>query len=255
MVFFKLNLEHGDRYIHFAKYLNKQGFAVFLMDFEGHGKSEGGRGEINNYVNLITDFSTFYDIVNETLNGDLFVFGQGIGAAVTLIYFEYNHPYLSFFEECTKGIVLCGCPFGITDPFFQNLKKAAALSKITPHTASCSYDYSFTKSIKAKKELEQDKLFIHEKIKCKTASQVLMMSEKLLEFFKKSKIPFYILHGDLDEIFSSDEAHKAFDENEINEDFKNLNIISELKHDLLHEDCYEAFFEEIVDWVKKLQSY
>ena len=119
-----------------------QGYAVFAMDIVGHGKSEGSRGEIISYTDIVNDFSSFYDIVNGIIEGDLFIFGQGIGAAIALIYYEYNHKYLSIFEEVTKGIVLCGCPFDYQVDFLSHLKKGSALAKVTPQLPYVPVDYT-----------------------------------------------------------------------------------------------------------------
>lgn len=80
------------------------------------------------------------------------------------------------------------------------------------------------------------------------------MGEKVQDVLKDISIPFYILQGDADEISDQEGALLAYKKISTREKFKNLNILRDLKHDLLHEDCHLAIMEEIIEFIKKIQS-
>jgi alpha-beta hydrolase superfamily lysophospholipase len=244
--------DHSGRYQHFAKELVNQGFAVFAMDMAGHGRSEGLKGYINSFADLIDDFSAFYDIVNDTIQGDVFIFGQGFGGNVALLYYMYHAPALKIAGGFPKGMILSGCVFDFTAHFKKELQVGAKIAKLTPQVATVAYDLNqFTVD---KGDMKEDSLCIKEKIKAKTASQLIYLVEKVQEVLKDILVPFYILQGENDPFADPDMALKAYDSINTPEKFKNINVIRELKHDLLHEACYEALYEEIVEFIKKVQA-
>lgn len=132
--------EHGGRYKFFAKELIKEGFAVFAMDLAGHGKSDGVRGYIESYADWVDEFATFYDQVNTICDGDTFIFGQGIGGNVALLFYLYHGSTLQISASEPVAIILSGCAFEFTKSFKKSLSKAATLSKLSPQTPNCEFN-------------------------------------------------------------------------------------------------------------------
>lgn len=76
--------EHGAIYDSLIESLVNGGYAVFALDYQGHGESQGKEGYIESFEYWIKDAITFYDIVQTLIAGDTFVIGQGIGAVLGL---------------------------------------------------------------------------------------------------------------------------------------------------------------------------
>ncbi|GBG28533.1 Monoglyceride lipase [Hondaea fermentalgiana] len=51
--------EHSRRFIHVAEHLNSQGVAVFIMDHQGFGRSEGDRAHVENFMHYVDDVMDF----------------------------------------------------------------------------------------------------------------------------------------------------------------------------------------------------
>ena len=46
-----------------ATRLAKAGFAVYGIDYEGHGKSDGLQGFVNNFDDLVSDCSNYFTTI------------------------------------------------------------------------------------------------------------------------------------------------------------------------------------------------
>ncbi|XP_028126656.1 caffeoylshikimate esterase-like isoform X2 [Camellia sinensis] len=68
--------------------LAKAGFAVYGMDYEGHGKSSGLHGFVPCFDHLVTDCSDYYSSIcerKENMNKLRIVLGESMGGAVALL--------------------------------------------------------------------------------------------------------------------------------------------------------------------------
>lgn len=245
--------EHSGRYIGFAKELLNQGYAVFAMDLVGHGQSGGAKGLVDSFADWVNDFETFYEIVDQMILGDIFIFGQGLGGNIALVYYLYHYKALKITESEPMGIMLTGCFFGFTDDFEKRLKSGASYQKSYPLSPMCDLGFENFTLKGSDISWKNDQLCNKEKIKAKTCNQILSIREKLWSSLDQLDIPFYILHGDNDPISSSKSALEAFEKTITNPKFKNINIIQEVKHDLLHEEYYQSFYDELIEWIKILQ--
>ena len=54
--------EHSSRYSQMAEYYNKNGIAIFAIDYRGHGKSEGKRGHTPSYESLMNDINCLLEL-------------------------------------------------------------------------------------------------------------------------------------------------------------------------------------------------
>jgi hypothetical protein len=130
--------EHGGRYMDFVNSLLKNGFAVFSMDLVGHGRSEGNRGFVGNYANWSTDFSKFYDIVQQTIEGDTFLFGQGIGGPISYSFLSSHMSSLKLKQVEPCGIILSGASFDFADEFKMKLKESIEKKRSSSLPIPCS---------------------------------------------------------------------------------------------------------------------
>ena len=79
--------EHSGRYDMFAGSLSGRGYAVYAFDQRGHGRSEGPRGHIDQFEDLISDFQLAKSDMSDRLgHADLpmVAMGHSMGALVVL---------------------------------------------------------------------------------------------------------------------------------------------------------------------------
>lgn len=100
--------EHHERYEDFIAFLNDNGYAVFINDHLGHGKScddkekLGYFGRHSGYINLVEDMKKLTDIAKEECPGlPLILFGHSMGSMLARIYAER-------YKGEIKAAVFCG---------------------------------------------------------------------------------------------------------------------------------------------------
>jgi alpha-beta hydrolase superfamily lysophospholipase len=76
--------------------LAQAGYAVYGVDFEGHGRSEGLQGYVPSFDVLVSDCDAFFAaVVASTANTDLprFLLGESMGGAVALLLHRARPSY------------------------------------------------------------------------------------------------------------------------------------------------------------------
>ena len=100
--------EHHERYEDFASFLNDNGYAVFINDHLGHGKSVANYDELgffgkqDGYIHLVDDMKKVTDIIRQEYP-DLPVirFGHSMGSFLARLYTEK-------YGDALAGAVYCG---------------------------------------------------------------------------------------------------------------------------------------------------
>ena len=81
--------EHSDSYHQLATDLVQDQWTVYAWDLRGHGRSEGKRGYVNQFTDLIKDFDAFlrnFKSQNQARKNN-FLFGHSMGGLITLLLF------------------------------------------------------------------------------------------------------------------------------------------------------------------------
>ncbi len=99
--------EHSARYDHFASFLAQNGYAVYMNDHAGHGRSAeaGGHGHFadkNGWENVVGDLNSLMDEAAENHPGlPLFLMGHSMGSFL-------SRSFLTRYGKRLSGCVLCG---------------------------------------------------------------------------------------------------------------------------------------------------
>jgi len=88
--------EHSGRYINLVNYFVPKGYAVYSLDHQGHGKSEGRRGYVERFSYYLDDLKTFFDIVRGK-HGDakIFIVGHSMGGTIATAYAVHHQDELA----------------------------------------------------------------------------------------------------------------------------------------------------------------
>lgn len=256
-------IEHALCYYSLAHKLVANKYAVFAIDHVAHGKSDGVRGVIPDYRTLYSDFIEFANKIRSQYEDlPLFLFGHSMGTLVTILGVSGIRN--------VKAIVLSGpaivsgpassSPFGIRCLYpLTQTSAAVCLTSITatldprgvaaPLAASavCSNDVFL-------KEIEQDPRRNQPYVTNKTAQQVLRAIRAAKEEVKRLTVPFFVFHGDLDQITLKQSSEYVFKNAATNVIYRKIHIFPNAKHEVHHEseEIASACMQMIVDYYDEM---
>ena len=101
--------EHKERYIDFMKYLAENGYASFINDHRGHGKSLKNKEDIGYFYEneaeaVIEDLYQITRYLKEKFNGKkIILFGHSMGSMIV-------RKYIAKYDNKIDGLIVCGSP-------------------------------------------------------------------------------------------------------------------------------------------------
>lgn len=269
--------EHGERYEDFAKFLCKNGYAVYANDHIGHGKSVatdddlGYFGERDGWLGFVNDAKLLTDLAKgEYPDKPVVLFGHSMGSFIARSYCEK-------FGGDLAGAVFCGTS-GTNPAAGVAIKLADVIAKIKGSRYRSEFINklafgAFNKKIEKPRTpfdwLSRDNAQVDKYMADKycgflfTAVGYRDMSNVLVSVSGKSwyanlpfVLPILLISGEMDPVGAYG--------NGIRQVFRDLkssghkNVVMKLykndRHEILNELDKEDIFKDVVDWADKLLS-
>ena len=199
--------DHGGRYSYLASYLTSEGYALFVMDIRGYGRSGGKRGHIISYVALMDDISLLLGEAKARFTKiPIFLYGHSSGGNFVANYVLRIKPKIA-------GVILTSAWFKLAyNPPTIKVLIGSLLEKIYPglsmHTG-LNINYVSTDP-KEDQRYKNDPLQ-HDLITPCTYFNILRAGEWALQHAGEFSYPLLITHGSEDHI-TSPAASRAFAE-------------------------------------------
>jgi alpha-beta hydrolase superfamily lysophospholipase len=199
--------EHSGRYGNVVDWFVPRGYAVYGFDARGHGRSQGQRGYLESYDDMLDDLEAFLDLVRrEEPDGATFLLGHSVGGLTALYYAERNSSGLA-------GIVASGPVLsqpGIA-PFLIQLAKL--LSNVWPtFTLATGLDATALSRDEAVVEAYVNDPLVHSKGTARLGAELMATVEWTQAHAAEMKLPCLIVHGGADRLCPP-EASRCFCEN------------------------------------------
>ncbi|VFQ42966.1 alpha/beta hydrolase [Desulfoluna butyratoxydans] len=231
--------EHLGRYDLVTSELNEAGCSVYRFDNQGHGRSGGERGYLDNFQSFIDDADLLVEKAREENPGlPVFMLGHSMGGFITAAY-GVKYP------GKLKGQVLSGAAV-IQLPLFEafkdvdfekepRVKVPNALSELICRDKAVVTAY------------DEDPLVLKETCQ-KLLGEVFIngagwLTDKLPEY----AYPCLILHGDDDQIVTPDASRYMADH--IASQDKTLKMYPGFFHEILNENGRDEVVADITEWI------
>ncbi|MFX0085576.1 MAG: alpha/beta hydrolase [Candidatus Hodarchaeota archaeon] len=187
--------EHSSRYMNVVNFLVPNGFAIYINDLRGHGKSEGVRGYVNSFNDYSEDAKIFMKLIKEQEgNVPFFLLGHSMGVLIAIDYAK-KYPYE------LNGVIFSGFGYPATSKVNQLIVLLSGiLSKLRPKgKISIELADDVSSDPKVVEEYKNDPL-IFKFITYRLGAEYLNVSKKLTESLSKVQLPILVQSGELDKL-------------------------------------------------------
>jgi len=76
--------EHAGRYEHVGRFLAERGFALYMYDLRGHGRSEWERGYVGRFEQFVEDTVAFVRLAKREVPARTFLLGHSMGGLIAV---------------------------------------------------------------------------------------------------------------------------------------------------------------------------
>jgi alpha-beta hydrolase superfamily lysophospholipase len=221
--------EHSGRYMNVVNHFVPLGYAVYGFDHLGHGKSEGGREEVQRFEDFIETLTTYYNMVTGWQpDRPVFSLGHSLGGLIA--------PYhLLDHQEIFKGAIISAPLIKVSDNIStMTITMGKILSILVPKAGLLALDASkISKDPEVVKAYINDPLVFHGKTPARLAAEMLKAMLRVKAEVAKISLPFITIQGCDDKLVDPGGAQMLFD-----------GAGSKDKTIKLYEKCYHEVFNE-----------
>ncbi len=235
--------EHSGRYDYFSNFFVNEGFAVYSMDLVGHGKSDGTRAFVKDFVNYIDDINLYLDKINQLQPGSpIFLIGHSMGGLIgALLLIDYPDQF--------AGAVLSGSVVQVPDdvsPLFISLGKFISL--VLPKLGLLKIDLSgLSRNPDVVQAYKDDPLVNSGKFTARVSAEMNKSFDRVAVEGSRIKSPVLILHGGSDRIVNPACSHFLYAL--VSSDIKKLIIYDSFYHEIYNDPGHEQVFEDVSSWI------
>jgi alpha-beta hydrolase superfamily lysophospholipase len=238
--------EHSGRYHRWGELFAGEGYALVVMDLLGHGRSEGQRGHIKSYQELLDQVDLMLEKAIENFSSSPRVlYGHSMGGNIVINYAISKDPPISALIASSPWLKLV-IPISPLERTFSRLANFLLPGLSIPAKGlgaeKLSHDPEHWE------EVRKDPL-IHRKVSVRCAYEIMNRGEYALRHVYRINKPFLLMHGNADEI-TSQKASEEFVAN--TSERTRLKIWDGLRHELHSELEYKEVFGFIIDWLNEI---
>ncbi len=234
---------HSGQYQWVAEQFTNQNYAVYALDLQGRGQSEGERFYVKNFDDYASDVDSLVDIAKVAHPGlPVFLLGHSAGGVVSCLY-TLEH------QEEINGFICENFAHQLPAPDFV-LAVFKGLSHLIPHTQLLKLkNEDFSRDPEVVQAMNNDPLIAGEKQPVKTMEALVHADERLKKEFPQITLPILILHGTADK--AAKPAGSQFFYDKAGSADKTLKLYDGAYHDLLHDTGKEKVMADILEWISK----
>ncbi|KAI5425002.1 caffeoylshikimate esterase isoform X2 [Lathyrus oleraceus] len=229
-------------------------YAVYGVDYEGHGRSDGVRCYIKNFNNIVNDCYEFFKsvtLLQEYKGKARFLYGESMGGAVSLLLHQKD---ASFWDGAVLVAPMCKIsekmkPHQVVINVLTKVEDIIPKWKIVPTKDVINLAF---KDPAKRERIRKNKLIYQDKPRLKTALEMLRTSMSLEDTLYKVTMPFFVMHGETDTV-TDPEVSRALYERASSKD-KTFKLYPGMWHGLTSgepDDNIEKVFEDIITWLDK----
>ncbi|CAK4084516.1 unnamed protein product [Aphanomyces euteiches] len=245
--------EHCTRFHDTFSTITKQGIAVYALDHQGHGKSEGARFDCRSFEEFTDDIFTYNDIIRRENASNpqvkYVVAGFSLGGLLA-VYVAALKP------DLWDGIVLHAPALGLDKSWlmqFQGLFAPILEFLVPTWEVVRAINLEYASRNKAYiEDLLNDSMMNHNPLRVRLIRSIERGMKKLKKIQNNVKMPVQIFHGDADKLTSPISSKQLFDA--IPSTHKTFASLPGQYHCILDEPEAAATLVATIDWLKAISK-
>lgn len=234
--------EHSSRYHNWMSFFCEAGYAVFAVEYRGHGHSFGKRGYIKSYEHILKDIDVLFEQSAKAYPElPQFLYGHSLGGNIVTNYTIRRQPEILGLIATSPWFYL-----GQEPPAWQ-LSVVRFLHQFMPgfilKTPLRSEDITQDQPLIQK--YEKDEL-VHNKISFELLLSAFDNGKWVVENAQQMPVPFFLTHGSKDKI-TSPKGSEAFYKN--NPEKTTFKLWDDMLHELHNEPVRKDLAKLIIEWL------
>jgi alpha-beta hydrolase superfamily lysophospholipase len=240
--------EHSGRYDRAGAWLAGRDCAVHAYDHRGHGLSEGSRGHLAAFSQLLDDLEGFLAVVRREHEGlPLALVGHSMGGLVTAALLCERKPDV----HCAA---LSGAPLVVPDQFSTlRMRAVRTLRRLAPRLRiSGRVDpKSLSRDPEVVRGYVTDPL-VFRRISVSMAVELMDAVVRTASNAFQVQVPLLLLHGETDGLCPA-QGSRAFHA-QLRGAGHRLRIYPQLRHEILNEPEQEQVLEDLLAWLLEREA-
>ncbi|KAJ9175641.1 hypothetical protein P3X46_014178 [Hevea brasiliensis] len=237
-----------------ANRLAKEGFAIYGIDYEGHGKSAGLDGYVDNMDNVIDDCSVHFTSIcekEENRKKMRYLLGESMGGAVALLLHREK-------PEFWDGAILVAPMCKIAEDMKPHPMVISILTKLSGYIPTWKIipskdiiDVAF-KVPEVRQEIRSNPYCYKGRPRLKTGYELLRATMQIEQKLQEVSLPFLVLHGEDDKVTDKSVSKQLNDVASSTD--KTIKLYPGMWHGLLYGEPIEnieVVFKDIIDWLEE----
>lgn len=237
--------EHGGRYGHLERALLDAGWAFYVYDHRGHGRSTGRRVHVGRFSDYVDDLTQVYEHVKSLAGeGKVFVYAHSMGGLIATTWAAVRRPTL-------WGLVISAPPYqlAVKVPWVK-IAAAKILSRIAPALALANEvdPAILSRDASVGRAYLLDPL-VERKATVRWGAEFLAAVDAITARAHELDVPVFIVHGENDAIAAA-AGSRAFHARFAAAD-KTLKIYPGAFHELHNETEADRtqLFQDVLAWL------
>jgi alpha-beta hydrolase superfamily lysophospholipase len=240
--------EHSGRYEHVGAWLAARGCAVHAYDQQGHGRSEGPRGHVRRFGDLLDDLDHFLDLTRGEHPGlPAFVVGHSMGGLVVAAWARERKPEAA-------GAITSGAALRVAEvPSTGQRIALRLLRRVAPRLRMPRPidPEALSRDPEVGRAYQADSL-IFQTMTLALAAGLFEAAGRTLHGAADVELPMLLLHGGEDPLVEARGSRDFFEG--LRSSGNDLRIYADLRHEIFNEPEWETVLADLLDWVRKREG-
>ncbi len=240
--------EHSGRYDHMGAWFAARDFVVHGYDHRGHGRSDGARGHVDSFSQLLDDLETFLDMVRgEHPDVPLVLVGHSLGGLVVASLLAERKPDLLCAVTSAPPLELGPGISRIRIRIARGLRRLAPRLRLGAGIDSSD----LTRDTKVACAYDDDPL-VFKRATVSFAAEAMAAIARIGGAGNLVQVPLLMLHGEADRVCPP-RGSRAF-HGQLRGPGHRLRVYPKLRHEIFNEPEQEQVFEDVLDWAQEREA-